>query len=109
MKWLSRNIRLAIWIHVVFLFVFNLCWAPSPIATIAIWGLLTVFLPHFLIAQKFGGFTADVGSLQDIIVLSVVSFVLTFPLSLVYAWFLHWLARRIHGFRRSRYQSRAGV
>ena len=109
MKWLSRNFRLAIWIHVVFLVVLNLCWAPSPIDTIATWGLLTAFLPHFLIAQKFGAFTPDVGSLHDMIVLSIVSFVLAFPVSLVYASFLHWIAGRIHRFRRSRYESRAGV
>jgi hypothetical protein len=109
MNWLSRNVRLAIWIHAVFLLVLSLCLAPSPIDAIATWGLLTLFLPHFLIAQKFGGFTSDVGSLHAIIVLSIVSFALAFPISLVYASLLHWIGGRIRRYRRSRHESRASV
>ncbi len=109
MNWVSRNIRLGVWIHVAFLVVVVLGWAPSPLNTVATWVLITVFLPHFLIAQKFGGFSSDVGSLSDILAFTVLSFVLAFPVSLVYASFLHWVAQRIRRFRHARRESHASV
>ena len=109
MKWLSRNIRLGVWIHVLFLVVVVSGWAPSPIDNVATWVLITVFLPHLLIAQKFGGFSSGVGSLSDIITLTLLSFVLAFPVSLVYASLLHWIARRIRRFRQTRRESHASV
>jgi hypothetical protein len=109
MKWLSRNIRLGAWIQVLFLVVVVLGWAPPPLDTVATWILITVFLPHLLIAQKFGGFSTGVGSLSDIIALTLLSFVLVFPVSLAYASLLHWIAKRIRRFRQARREAHASI
>src|SRR5947208_16414088 len=101
-RWLRRNARLGLWIHALFLLLIVFGWAPAPVDTISTFLLLTVFLPHFLVAQKLGGFTSDVWSLSAIIMLSAVSAVATFPLSLLYASIARRVSARVQRYRHAR-------
>jgi hypothetical protein len=94
---------------VLFLAVYVSGWAPAPINTIATSALLTVFLPQFLVSYKLGGFSPDVGSMPTIIELTITSYILAFPFSVLYALLVRRITQRIRHRRQVRDGSHARI
>jgi hypothetical protein len=88
--WITRNIRLGLWIHAAFLFVVDLCFAPALVGSVADFLLRTAFLTHFVLMMTFA--SQDYPE-REMFVRSVLVLIISFPLSLMYASALNWVAR----------------
>jgi hypothetical protein len=103
-----QTLRLAVWIHVLLLVVVVSGFTP-PLAAIAMFPLLTIFLPQFLVIHILQGFSSEVGSIGAIAAFTIVTYVLAFPFSYLYASLARRLARHVRRSRHLHRESRASI